>query len=119
MSKESKWTRELNATVMVQTMEYLQEHSKNLDLSIGQVIDRLAVNIQAPSSEIAASWVCEQFTLATSNLKENDLKETMYEVMCMMALPLFQAGNKPDDVWFEVLTRVEDLLKKGSELGII
>ena len=37
----------------------------------------------------------------------------------MMVLPLFQAGNKPDDVWFEVLTRVEDLLKKGSELGII
>jgi len=119
MSKESKWTRELNATVMVQTMDYLQEHSKNLELTIGQVIDRLVVNIQAPSSEIAASWVCEQFTLTTSNLKENDLKETMYEVMSMMVLPLFQAGHKPDDVWFEVLTRVEDLLKKGSELGIL
>jgi len=37
----------------------------------------------------------------------------------MMVLPLFQAGNKPDAVWFEVLTRVEDLLKKGSELGIL
>ena len=50
MSKGSKWTRELNATVMVQTMEYLQEHSKNLDLSIGQVIDRLAVNIHVNPS---------------------------------------------------------------------
>ena len=119
MSKESKWTRELNATVMVQTMEYLTEHSKNLELSIGQVIDRLVVNIQAPNSGIAASWVSEQVTLTTSNLKKDELKEAIYDVMCMMVLPLFQAGHKPDDVWFEVLTRVEDLLKKGSELGII
>ena len=119
MSKRSKWTCNLNATVMIQTMEYLQEHSKNLGLSIGEVIDRLVVNIQAPNSGIAASWVSEQFTLTTSNLKEDELKEAIYDVMCMMVLPLFQAGHKPDDVWFEVLTRVEDLLKKGSELGII
>ena len=119
MSKGSKWTRELNATVMVQTMDYLQEHSKNLELTIGQVIDRLVVNIQAPNSGIASSWICEQFTLTTSKLKEDELKEAIYDVMCMMVLPLFQAGNKPDDVWFEVLTRVEDILKKGSELGIL
>ena len=119
MSKRSKWTCNLNATVMIQTMEYLQEHSKNLGLSIGEVIDRLVVNIQAPNSGIAASWVSEQFTLTTSNLKEDELKEAIYDVICMMVLPLFQAGTKPADVWFEVLTRVEDLLKKGSELGII
>ena len=119
MSNGSKWTRELNATVMVQTMEYLTEHSKNLELSIGQIIDRLVVNIQAPNSGIAASWVSEQFTLTTSSLKEDELKEAIYDVICMMVLPLFQAGNKPDDVWFEVLTRVEDILKQGSELGIL
>ena len=119
MSNKSKWTRELNATVMVQTMDYLNEHSKNLELSIGQVIDRLVVNIQAPNSGIAASWVCEQFTLATSKLKEDELKETFYDVMSMLVLPLFQAGNKPDDVWFEVLSRVENILKQGSELGIL
>ena len=81
MSKQSKWTRDLNATVMVQTMEYLQEHSKNLGLSIGEVIDRLVVNIQAPSSEIAAAWVCEQFTLSTSKLNEDDLKNTIMPVL--------------------------------------
>lgn len=84
MSNKSKWTRELNATVTVQTMEYLTEHSKNLDLS-----------------------------------KEDELKETIYDVMCMMVLPLFQTGNKPDDVWFEVLTRVEDILKQGSAFNIL
>lgn len=119
MSNKSKWTRELNATVTIQTMEYPTEHSKNLDLSIGQVVDRLVVNIQAPNSCIAASWVCEQFTLSTSTLKEDKLKETIYDVMCMMVLPLFQAGNKPDDVWFEVLTRVEDILKQGSAFNIL
>ena len=118
MSKQSKWTRELNATVMVQTLEYLQEHSKNLDLSIGEVIDRLVVNIQAPSPQIAAAWVCEQFSLSTSKLNEGDLKETIYDIVSMMVLPLFQAGNKPDNVWFEVLTRVEAILRKKSELGI-
>ena len=118
MSKRSKWTHDLNATVMVQTMEYLQEHSKNLGLSIGEVIDRLVVNIQAPSSEIAAAWVCEQFTLSTSKLNEDDLKDTIYDVVSMMVLPLFQAGNKPDNVWFEVLTRVEAILRKKSQLGI-
>lgn len=119
MSNASKWTRELNATVMVQTLEYLTEHSKNLELTIGQVIDRLVVNIQAPNSGIASSWVCEQFTLTTSNLKEDELKEAIYDIVCMMVLPLFQAGSKPDEVWFEVLTRVEDILRQGSELGIL
>lgn len=113
MRNKSKWTRDLNATVMVQTMDYLTEHSKNLDLSIGQVIDRLVVNIQAPNPGIAASWVCEQFTMATTKLTEDELKETFYDVMSMLVLPLFQAGNKPDDVWFEVLSRVEDILKQG------
>lgn len=118
MSKQSKWTRDLNATVMVQTYEYLTEHSKNLELSIGEVIDRLVVNIQAPNSTIAAAWVCEQFSLSTSKLQEDELRDTIYSVVSMMVLPLFQEGTKPDKVWFEVLTRVENILRKKSELGI-
>ena len=51
MSAKSIWTRDIQATVMKQTCEYLENHSKGLGLSMGEVIDRLVVNIKAPSTE--------------------------------------------------------------------
>lgn len=113
MSAKSIWTRDIHATVMKQTCEYLENHSKGLGLSMGEVIDRLVVNIKAPSPDIATTWVCEQFVLTTSALDQDDTREALYATLALFVLPLFQDGIKPDKVWFEVLSRVEDLLSRG------
>jgi len=114
MSAKSIWTKEINATVMKQTCEYLEDHSKGLGLSIGEVIDRLVVNIKAPSPEIATTWVCEQFVLTTGALDQDNTREALYSTLALFVLPLFKEGIRPENVWFEVLSRVEDLLARGA-----
>ena len=113
MSEKSIWTKEIQATVLNQTCEYLETHSKGLGLSIGEVIDRLVVNIKAPSPDIATTWVCEQFVLTTSALDQDNTRKALYATLALFVLSLFQEGIKPDKVWFEVLSRVENLLSRG------
>ena len=118
MSDKSKFIRDNEATVMIQTYEYLTNQSSELCLSIGEVIDRLVLNIKAPNSDFAAVWTCEQFALTSSDLDDEETEEAMYTTLVQFVLPLFQAGIKPDEVWFNVLNRVENFLRKQFDLGL-
>ena len=115
MTSKGKWTREITATVMKQTQEYLEVHSTELGLTTGEVIDRLVVNIKAPTPEFAATWVCEQLVLTTSSLAQKDTHEAVYSCLALFALSLFRDGIRPEALWFEVLSRVEILLAQGAE----
>ena len=95
----SSKTKEITVTVTYKTYDGLLAGSETLGISIGEVIDRLVCDIKVNHPEIAAMFLVEQFTIATLDMNEDDLKETLYQVAGMLLLPLVQSGFSMSEVF--------------------
>lgn len=95
-------TREITATVTYKTYDGLMAGSETLGISIGEVIDRLVCDIKVNHPEIAAMFLVEQFTIATLDMEEEDLKKTLYQVAGMLLLPLVQSGYTLSEIFAAV-----------------
>lgn len=108
-------TCEIQAKVMWQTHLLLMLHSTRLHLSIGEVIDRALLNVTAKTPGVAATFVCEQFAMATSEMSEEDMRTSLIMGIAMLVQPILKAGTTTDDLWDEILEMLENTPDEHSD----
>lgn len=74
-------TSEIKATVLKETEQSLLDIGKEMGLNIGEVIDRLALEITCNDPETAAILVLNYFYIAVREQKEEQIAETMERVV--------------------------------------
>ena len=100
---ELQLTREIHAKVMWQTYMVLALHCQRLNLTIGQVIDRAILEIEAKTPDVAAIFLCEQFAIATASLSEEDVERAFILGIALLLQPLLHGDRSPDDVMEKVI----------------
>lgn len=76
---------ELTVTVLEATEKALKKAGEELGFSIGDVIDRMALNWQSADPVSAAQIILESYIMNTRHLTESQRCETLYFVASVMA----------------------------------
>lgn len=76
---------EINATVMVQTEAALKSMMESTQLTIGEVIDRLALQMTPRDKETAAVLAGERVAMCFSQLPQVQFKSAYLEFLTMLA----------------------------------
>lgn len=108
MEQKTSILKEIKATVMPQTVEGLQVLMDQSGLTIGEVIDRLALHIRPYELAPAVLLAVEQVIFSVSNLPEEQLEDALSEIMVYLAA--FVPADRLKDLERKVLeSRTEKL----------
>ena len=98
-----KKTMEISATVMRQTYEMLLESSEALGLSIGEMIDRLALDITCRDPKMTAIVLSDHIMIATKNQTDQEMLDTITRLFALIISP--PTGQDGHEEWIERNTR--------------
>lgn len=87
-------TKEITVTVLNQTIKALEEYEKVLELSKGEIIDRLALNCQIDDPTYAAATILDYIFMVVYSQHKKQFKTTAYTIMtylCDMLIKLKEA----------------------------
>ena len=86
--KEQKNTKlvHIEATVMPQTYNSLLHNQRDTGLSIGEVIDRLAVQIHAKDADMAAQIILEEMQIILRDLPVDQKAAAMWDVITTVSV---------------------------------
>lgn len=93
----------IEATVLTKTEEALSKHCENTGLSIGEVIDRMALDFTIDSPELAANVLCEEFVIMAANQTEEQVRKTAGHVIASLMVP-FLCNGADGHAFFEELS---------------
>lgn len=79
----------IEVTVLKKTKEALVKHSSDSKLSIGEVIDRMTLDFAVNDPGLAANILCENFLLMVANQTEEQVNETIKNIVELLIIPLF------------------------------
>lgn len=77
--------RHIEATVMKQTFEVLEQMMQETGLSIGEVIDRLALTLRPRDQELAVWMAIEEIALIISNLSQEEKAGAIVGILMKLA----------------------------------
>ena len=108
----------IEATIMTKTKEALLKHCENTGLSIGEVIDRMALDFVIDTPDLAANVLCEEFVIMVVNQTEEQMQKTVHHVIASLMIPFL--GNDSDArAFFEDLSLCikdhMDLMTKNAQ----
>ena len=84
-NNNGKQLAQLQATVMSTTVKTLARIAKELDLSIGEVIDRLVLNRLPKDADYAALLLLEQIRMLVSSLTDEQKDEAICKMITEIA----------------------------------
>ena len=113
--KKSKLVQ-IEAVVMPQTFRSLQHNQRDTGLSIGEVIDRLAVQIHAKDAAMAVQIILEEIQIILRDLPTDQQITALWEVITTVAalmpeeyLPRIEVeAHKKQTSLLENITREND-----------
>ena len=85
MKKKESILKEIKATVMPQTAEGLQTLMDRTGLTIGEVIDRLTLQMRPDDLEIAVCCAQDQVFFSISNLPKEQAEEALEKIIIFLA----------------------------------
>ena len=91
MKQKKSTLKEIKATVMPQTAEGLQMLMEETGLTIGEVIDRLTLQMRPDDLGFAVCFAQDQVFFSISNLPEEEQEEALTKII------IFLAGLVPVD----------------------
>lgn len=92
----------IEATIMTKTKEALLNHCDVTGLSIGEVIDRVVLGFAVEEPEVAASILCEEFLIMTSNQTDEQIKETIKLIASTLISSVVMCGVNKDYFFNEI-----------------
>ena len=75
---------ELNITVLEETEKALRKTAESVGMSVGDVIDRMALNWQAQDPVYAAQLILEGIIMNTHHLKDPEINEALIIVFSVI-----------------------------------
>lgn len=109
MKQKKSILKEITATVMPQTEEGLQTLMEQTGLTIGEVIDRLALQIYPEKPEQAILLAEEQVIFSLTKLTEKQTEKALTEII------IFLAGYVPAGHLMELQKKVAASREKNLE----
>ena len=85
MKQKKSTLKEIKATVMPQTAEGLQMLMEETGLTIGEVIDRLTLQMRPDDLGFAVCFAQDQVFFSISNLPEEEQEEALTKVIIFLA----------------------------------
>lgn len=79
-----KNTQEITVTVLKQTITALEEYEKMLELSKGEIIDRLALNGRTNDPKCAAITTIDYMLMLVYSQDEKQVETTAYKIMAYL-----------------------------------
>lgn len=110
-----KNTTEIKATVMNQTVESLTQLCQNTGLSIGEVIDRLTMNMRPKEKDLAVSMAFQEIIMILSALPEEDNNAAFLDLITTLIAMV--PGEFEDGLIKEAGEKRENLQKNLSSLS--
>lgn len=83
MSEQAQLTT-IEVTLLNQTYRCLQKDVESLELSIGEVIDRMVLSFQCSNPNSAALLACEQLICMTSQLTDEQIIESIISAVIIL-----------------------------------
>lgn len=83
----------LNITVMKETVDAIRQHSEKLHLSIGEVIDKLAVNFSTENPRLASLLIMEYTLMVVKDQTNEQTKLTILNTMALYLTALTQNSS--------------------------
>ena len=87
MKQKKSTLKEIKATVMPQTAEGLQMLMEETGLTIGEVIDRLTLQMRPDDLGFAVCFAQDQVFFSISNLPEEEQEEALTKICLLYTSP--------------------------------
>lgn len=85
MGEKKSILKEIKATVMPQTAEALEILMRETELTIGEVIDRLTLQIRPDNLEFAVCFAQDEVFFSISNLAEGEKEKALTDIITFLA----------------------------------
>ena len=110
-TKKEDLTKTLEATVMSKTLYVIQQMAQASQLSVGEVIDRLTLRLQATEINAAVLFAMDQIQILFSALSDDQLSEAFIQLVISIAtfFPLDILETLPERVLEERLDYLRSL----------
>ncbi len=88
----------MTATVLEQTKDTLTEQSLVLDLTIGEILDRIVLDLPIQEPSAAVSFLCDKLAIFTRGQTQIQLEETLVTLIAIFSETLQQFGYAQEDI---------------------
>lgn len=100
---------EITATVLQQTKDSIESMCEVSGLSVGEIIDRMALNWSAKDPDHAIQLILDDMVIHTRNLSPADFNLTVAGILAVLKRGL--AKDEPEAIK-KVLEEIEQMLKE-------
>lgn len=88
----------ITATVLQQTKDTLTEQSLVLDLTIGEILDRIVLDLPIREPSAAVSFLCDKLAIFTREQTQMQLEETLVVLITIFTETLQQFGYSQEEI---------------------
>lgn len=107
--------KNINVTVVKQTAEALKTYSKHLDLTEGEILDRLIPNVRINDSKKAAACVCDYLAMVIKNQTDEQVRSTLLYLISFCIASISGNAEWTSNATTETLKDLEKTYKSIRE----
>jgi hypothetical protein len=101
---------EINITVMKETANALRAFKDNMDLSMGEIVDRLLLNFSTRDINKAAILIVEYLEIVTKDQDSEQVKGTLLQVMAFCLSGILKKDDWEIEDIFNALKKICETL---------
>lgn len=102
----------ITITVLKKTADTIKQHSKDLHLSLGEVVDRITVDLSTEDPCLASMLVIEYMLTITKNQTEQQVKSTILHIMTLYLSAITQNSGWASEKTIKILEELKELYEK-------